>query len=77
LAGAGFDFSRDNNAAAYRERTDLALVIGQAAVGDDLKIAKATAVVEFNKTETAFAIAPRSNPTSHLNGLSNALRLPR
>ena len=43
---------------------DLALVVGQLAVGDDLHVAQAGAVVELDEAEAALGVAAGANPAA-------------
>src|SRR5207249_2954404 len=57
LGGRFFHLADDGDAGAGAEFLDLALVVGQLAVGDDLQVTLAGAVVEFEEAEAALGIA--------------------
>src|SRR5687768_13744341 len=54
---------------------DLALVVGQRAVGNDLESGQRAAVVDVQKRKSPFAVAARANPTLHDGLLPNGRRL--
>src|SRR5579875_3540629 len=56
---------------------DLALVVGQRILGDDLDVALAGAVVDFEEAEAALGIAARTEPALQAHLSANRFDLPR
>ena len=71
LAGDALTSPIDGDAAAGGELLDFGLVVGQLAVGDDLHVAVAGAVVELEKAEAALGIAAGADPALHLDLLAD------
>ena len=63
LARRGADFALDANARADGELFDFRLVVRQRGLGDDLNVAEAGAVVQFDEAEPAFRVPPGADPT--------------
>ena len=76
LGRRGADFAADADAAADAEMEDLVLVVGQLAVGDDLNVAEAGAVIDFEEAEAPL-VAAGADPSLELDVLADCLRLPR
>ena len=64
----------DRDAATGREAADLAFVVFQLRVGDDLDIRLRRAVVQLQKAESALGIAARANPALQTNIAANRRR---
>src|SRR4029079_9539052 len=62
LGGRGFDEAFDRDAPAGGEALDVAFVVGQRAVRDDLHVALTRAVVELQEAEATFGVTPGANP---------------
>src|SRR6478736_3424994 len=62
LAAGCFHLAAYSYAAAGRKLFDFRLVVGQLRIGDDLNIGQTRAIVQLEKAEAAFRIAPRANP---------------
>ncbi len=71
----GLEQSFDRHACARAELFDFAFVVGELAVGHDLQIAEAAAVVDLQKAETALAVAPRTNPAAQPHFAPRARRI--
>jgi len=62
LAGRLLDEPFDRHAAPGRELLDFRLIVLQARFGDDLDVAEAGAVVQFDEAETRLGIPPGADP---------------
>ena len=77
LGRRGADHALDGDAATGGELEDLALVVRQRGLGDDLDVAEARAVVEFEEAEAALGIAARAHPALQHAFAADRLRAPR
>ncbi len=57
-------FALNRHAASGRQMLDFGFVVFQLAVGDNLNVALAGAVVQLQKRKAPFAVAPRANPAA-------------
>src|SRR5262249_45223199 len=71
LGGGLADLPDDGDARAGGEVLDLAVVVGQPGVGDDLDVALAGAVVDLDEAEAALGVAARADPPLQLHLLAD------
>ena len=64
----------DGDAAAGVELFHIGFVVGQSGLGDDLDIAHAGAVIEFEEAEAPLGIAAGANPTLQKHVFANGIR---
>jgi len=75
LRGGFQHFAFDGDAAADVELFDFAFVVREIRVGDDLNIAEAGAVIEFDEAEAAFGVAAGADPALQANLLADRFLL--
>ena len=58
------DFTSGSNAATRGEAFDVGFIVAEFRRSDNLDVALAGAVVDFDKAETGFGVATRANPAA-------------
>ena len=76
LGRRGSHGSLNGDGAAGAELLDFALVIGERGLGEDLHVALAGAVVDFEEAEALLGIAAGANPALKENFLADGVFLP-
>ena len=65
------DFACRRDATACRQTLDVGFVVSKFARSDDLDVALARAIVDFDKAESSFGIATSPHPATDFGGVAD------